>query len=541
MREDQQNRKLSVPPPSLGRQRVGRYEIVYPLAQGGMASVHVGRLSGMAGFERLVAIKVIHPHLSGQGDFVRMFLDEARLSARIHHPNVGEVIEVGEDQGLYYMVCELIVGQSLRDLARRSRQLGMNVPHAIWADIAAKVCQGLHEAHELRGAAGEPMNLVHRDVSPRNVLVSYNGFVKLIDFGIAWAKERITHTDAGSVKGKIGFMPPEQIRGEPLDRRGDLFSLGVVLYLLATGAHPFPGKSDAERMNKIVNGEYRPPRELCPSIDRALEKIIITALENDRDNRYATASQMGRELMAYVHASSDPPGSWDSSVEISALMHACFDEELADHREKIRSVVDDADAADRAFQSRPPGASGVHTVMTAAGTPHSLRQRVVPNRRRFLGAAAGGLIAAAAAVAVLVAVWSGGDPEPQPLPGDPGTATLPAPSEDPAPVEEPPVEARITLAVTPSDASVEVDGRLLEAGVTSFTLPRSDRRHTVTVRAAGFREATRELSATGDARLEISLEPLPSPPRPDPKKKAGGRKTGGNGKKGLDLVDSPYG
>src|SRR5512137_562086 len=209
--------KLSNPPPPIGRTRIGRFDVIYPLSQGGMASVHVGRISGMAGFEKLVAIKVIHPNLASEASFVRMFLDEARLAAQIHHPNVGEVIEVGEDDGLYYMVSELIVGQSLRNVYRRAEALGREIPRPMSADICAKVCQALHEAHELKDGDGKPLGLVHRDVSPRNVLVSYNGFVKLIDFGIAFAQGRSSHTDAGKIKGKMGYMPPEQLRGEPAD------------------------------------------------------------------------------------------------------------------------------------------------------------------------------------------------------------------------------------------------------------------------------------------------------------------------------------
>ncbi|MFO8073744.1 MAG: serine/threonine-protein kinase [Polyangia bacterium] len=563
--------KVSKPPPSLGRPRLGRYDVIYPLAQGGMASVHVGRLSGMAGFERLVAIKVIHPHLSSEQDFVKMFLDEARLAARIHHPNVGEVIEVGQEGDLYYMVCELIVGQSLRNIYRRSRAFGIEVPHPLWADIAAKVCQGLHDAHELRNADGEPLNLVHRDVSPRNVLVSYNGFVKLIDFGIAWAQERVSHTDAGSLKGKIGFMPPEQIRGESLDRRADLFSLGVCLYMLTTGSHPFPGKSDAERLNKILNGDLRRPREMCRSMDPALEKIILTALDGDKENRYETASAMGRELMAHVYSSADPPGSWDSSTEISALMHRCFEHDLVQHRERIRSAVErveeiDPDELERVLDSRPPGAAAQHTNMTVAETPRSIKTRAGGGWKKLVGALAAGAVAVTAAAVILTVFLAGGGGEKQPDAGtsrvaagqpDKGSALGATSSTAPAASTEEDADARlparIEIEVTPSHATLELDGVELAADTTEILVPRSGDRHTLTATAEGFESTTHEFAASEDGRLKIALEPIEkkSPPKTGKrhpagkkkrsgKKRPAGKKKSAKNKKGPGLVDSPY-
>jgi len=546
--------KLSSPPPPIGRSRIGRFDVVYPLAQGGMASVHVGRISGMAGFEKLVAIKVIHSHLAGEESFVKMFLDEARLAARIHHPNVGEVIEVGEDEGLYYMVCELIVGQSLRNVFRHARALGKEIPRPMSADICAKVCQALHEAHDLKDVAGKPYCLVHRDVSPRNVLVSYNGFVKLIDFGIAWAQGRMSHTDAGTIKGKLGYMPPEQIKGQPLDRRSDLFSLGVMLYLMTTGKHPFPGVSDAERMHKILNGDFVPPREALPEIEPQLAAVISKAMAVSPDDRYATAAEMGRELMSFVHSTADPPGSWDSSTEISAVMHDLFEEELNQHRERIRAAAEEI-GGEAGFElpERTPGGSPAarasQTEMTTADTPQSIRLKQGTGRSRALVLGLAGAAVLVAAIVFLLVVSTGsGEPSEPPtdgvaLAGSPGGAEQATAADPGRDGGARPAEIRVLFDVQPPDAVISVDGTPLEAGARELDLVADGEAHAVTISAPGYETEEETFVADVNQKFVSRLEKLPD-------KKGGGKKGGGKkggkkkpgGKKGgdLGLIDSPY-
>ncbi|HUT77496.1 MAG TPA: serine/threonine-protein kinase, partial [Polyangia bacterium] len=281
----------SIPPPPLGRAMVGRYEVIYPLAAGGMASVHVGRLSGMAGFEKLVAIKTIHPHLAVQPEFVKMFLDEARVAARIHHPNVGEILEIGEDDGLLFMVGELIRGQDLRQIFRQAGHSGVPISHGMIAYICSQVCLALHAAHSLSDPDLGQLHIVHRDVSPRNVLITYDGFVKLIDFGVASVRGKISQTEADGLKGKIGFMSPEQLRGHGVDRRSDVFSLGVMLYLMVTGTHPFPGDSDGARVERVLHGPIVPPRQVNPHTRPEMEAITLKAMARDRVERYRDAAE----------------------------------------------------------------------------------------------------------------------------------------------------------------------------------------------------------------------------------------------------------
>jgi serine/threonine-protein kinase len=535
--------KLSASPPPIGRSRIGRYEVIYPLAQGGMASVHVGRMSGMAGFEKLVAIKVIHSHLASEMPFVQMFLDEARLAARIHHPNVGEVIEVGEDGGIYYMVCELIAGQSVRNVFRRAEAAGDKIPRPMSADICAKVCQALHEAHELKDAEGKPLGIVHRDVSPRNVLVSYNGFVKLIDFGIAWAEGRMSHTDAGKIKGKLAYMPPEQLEGQPLNRRSDIFSLGVMLYLMVTGKHPFAGVSDAERMHKILAGVFMPPRLVNPAIEAKLDAVITKAMARLPEDRFATAAEMGRELMAFVHASASPSGSWDSSTELAAMMNDLFKEEMIEHRERLRAAAEGRLPAAFALPERTPDSQQVakgDTEMTAAGTPHSVWDRESGRRRGRavkIGVAAGAALAAA--IAVVLVLFGGGErPQQQPAaaPAPPTAAPEPAPAaETPAA----PAPIRVVFDVLPAEAEIRVDGAPLGAGVRDLDLPADGKSHAVSISAPGYATAEESFVADVNQRLSRRLEKLgdekPAGHKGSGKKRRDGKKPGDMG-----LIDSPY-
>ena len=325
------NSTCSDSPPPFERSTIGQYDIIYPLASGGMARIYVGRLSGMAGFEKLVTLKIIHSHLATMRQFVDMFLDEARLVARIHHPNIGEIYEVGEDNGQLFMAAEFVDGSSLRHLLRATRERNTNISHPIAAWICAEVCQGLQIAHNLTDDEGCPLNLVHRDISPSNILLSYNGWVKLIDFGIAFAEKRMTKTVAGNVKGKFGYISPEQLKGAPLDRRADIFAIGVILYELITGRHPFPGKTEAERLRKTLQYEIVTPTELSIAVDAELESILLKAMAELPEDRYQDASSLERDLRRYVALKRQITGASD----VARIMQILFADRKTAHQVKL--------------------------------------------------------------------------------------------------------------------------------------------------------------------------------------------------------------
>jgi serine/threonine-protein kinase len=273
---------------------LGRYELLHELAAGGMATVYLGRKRGAGGFERLVAIKCCHPHLSRDPAFVAMFLDEARLAARIHHPNVVATLDVSDDDALYF-VMEYVEGTSLAEWITRLGSLGQRIPPALLLRVIIDGLGGLHAAHELRDHDGKSFQLVHRDMSPQNILIGLDGGTRIADFGIAKAESRATRTRTGQVKGKTGYMPPEQILGEPLDRRADVYAAGVVLWEALCGRRLFDGDSDAATINLVLSGQIPPPSSLA-DVSPALDSIVLGALRYRPDDRFPSAAELAEAL-----------------------------------------------------------------------------------------------------------------------------------------------------------------------------------------------------------------------------------------------------
>lgn len=313
----------------------GRYQIVGHLATGGMAEVLLGKLVGPSGFERAVVIKRILPQLARQPAFVKMFLDEARIAAGIRHPNVIDVHELGSEGDQLYLVMEYLEGEPaewlLRRLAARDRRLNP----ALCAHIIAEACAGLHAAHELKDADGRPQSLVHRDVSPHNIFLTYEGHVKVLDFGIAKVTHRESMTDAGLRKGKWAYMSPEQIRGEPLDRRSDVFSLGVVLFELSTSRRLFSRKDRDAAARAGTDQPITPPSHAVPGYPAWLEAIVLRALSPMREDRFGSAAEMRREILVASHHEGPPEGHGEG---LGALLREVFADRLADKREMLQRV-----------------------------------------------------------------------------------------------------------------------------------------------------------------------------------------------------------
>jgi serine/threonine-protein kinase len=270
-----------------------RYEILGRLAEGGMAEIFLARSKGMAGLERHVVLKRVLPERARDAGFVAMFLDEARLAAQLHHPNVAQVFDIGKLGESFFFTMEYIHGENVRELlvrlAHQRRQLAVGDALTIAAGVAA----GLHHAHERRGPDRVPLGIVHRDVSPANILVSYEGGVKVVDFGIAKANQRdAADTRTGSVKGKVAYMSPEQCKGKDVDRRSDVFSLGIVLWELLTGQRLYKLDTDFDTMSAIVYTDPQSPSHLRPGVPAEVDKIVLTAMAKDPARRFATAAEL---------------------------------------------------------------------------------------------------------------------------------------------------------------------------------------------------------------------------------------------------------
>jgi serine/threonine-protein kinase len=318
-------------------QVLGRYELLLRVAQGGMARVWAARLHGTRGFRKLVAVKTILPGVMDGERLEQMFLEEATLASGIHHPNVVDTLELGEQDGVLFMALEWVDGEPLSLIMQEAQKAG-GVPLPIGVNLVAQACKGLHAAHELTDEHGAPLGVVHRDISPHNVLLSFSGIAKVVDFGIAKATQRSSSlTEAGEIKGKLAYMAPEQIRGRAVDRRTDVFALGTLLYTLTTGRHPWKGEHPGATTERIVSDRpVTPPSALCDDYPEALEAAVLKALEKDPDQRFPTAERMLAALEEAV------PSSLEGNAEarIAEFMQKLVGPRGVERRKQIRLAGD---------------------------------------------------------------------------------------------------------------------------------------------------------------------------------------------------------
>ncbi len=314
--------------------RLDRFELVAELAAGGMATVYLARLGGVGGFQRFVAIKRLHPHLARENEFIEMFLDEARLAARIHHPNVVPILEIGQSDEGYYLVMEYIEGDTLGRLLARSAQSREKIPQAIGVRIVLDALAGLHAAHELKDDEGKPLDLVHRDVSPQNVLVGVDGSSRIADFGVARASSRLSTTRTGQLKGKLAYMAPEQVKeARTVDRRADIFAMGTCLWEVLACKRLFKGDGEADTMNRVLNEPIPQLRSVVPGISAVLDTVVMKALERDRAKRYANAAEFADALERAARV----VATLAAHREVAAYVDAVIGTEISQQREVVRA------------------------------------------------------------------------------------------------------------------------------------------------------------------------------------------------------------
>jgi TonB family protein len=367
--------------PSSGPDRFGQYEILERIAAGGMAELYKAKRTGVEGFQKIVAIKKILPHLADDEDFVTMFADEAKLAAQLNHPNIIHIYDLGKIQaGGYFIAMEYVDGRDLRAIQQSGRELNIPLPVPLAVYVASRVASALDYAHRRRDAEGSDLHIVHRDVSPQNILISYEGDIKLCDFGIAKAASKASKTQSGALKGKIQYMSPEQAWGRPIDRRSDLFSLGVVLHELLTGERLFQGDTDMNVLEKVRNAQAPPPSRSNPEVPRNLDAVVLKALAREPDERYANASDLLRDLDSVLYSYTPAPGSADVAI----YLHRLQAEEEAVADAKAREAAQAADEAEpaaarkrkskgapvsRKASAPPAGKPAVSAAEPSPGTP----------------------------------------------------------------------------------------------------------------------------------------------------------------------------
>lgn len=429
---------------------IGRYAIYDVIAAGGMATVHYGRLLGPVGFSRTVAIKRLHAQFARDPEFVAMFIDEARLAARIRHPNVVQTLDIVAADAELFLVMEYVQGESLSRLHRASIATG-GIPHRIASSIFCGALHGLHAAHEATDERGEPLGIVHRDMSPQNILVDVDGVSRVLDFGVAKAAGRVQTTgQGGKIKGKIHYMAPEQISGH-VTRQSDIFATSVVLWELLTGKRLFPGDDPAQVLGKILTGQIEPPSRYVPDLPAGLDEVVMKGLERDPANRQATAREMAMSLESCLGmASPTQVGTWVESLARSALAGRAAT--IAEIESSSMRVVD-RESLIQAGQPANDSREGVQTLVAPGSIADSIRVTFDPERRRLRPVV---WIVAAAVILVAAAFVVGGH---RPSPASPavlaasappGGAASEAPSTRSVVTDSPPVSSPAVFAPSPS-------------------------------------------------------------------------------------------
>ena len=530
----------------------GKYELVQRLGSGGMAEVWRARIKGPAGFSRGLVIKRILPHLAQDASFVNMFISEAQLSAKLSHPNVIQVFELGQVDGEYYIAMEYVRGHDLGALTRAHLERRGPLPPPVSAYVVREVCRALAYAHEFRDEDGNLVRLIHRDVSPSNVMLSNDGAIKLLDFGIAKALvESGDRTQTGTLKGKFAYMAPEQLEGNEFDHRADIFSAGIILHEILTGRRLFRGNNDLQTISLVKSAKVELPSLINQQIGSELDRITLKALARDADARYQSAIDMANDLDEVVHQLkggshlvaklvgelfvAEAPGR--SGVRLAAVAAEPDSQPVppapvappatgnsAGEAEGVATVVEIS-----ASFTGVPGALGPLPQRIAAPSPSSSAGAPAPSEptgslinlrpslRRTLFIAS---IAAVGALAGMVVIlW----PRSTPLPEGPAPAPVvaaPAPvviaPPAPRPLATADEQVSVTVSSLPVGAEVFLDGDSKPRGRTPLvlTLPRAKKSHGVKLVARGYTPSTSQFSASSDVQLTLSLVRLPAPKRP---------------------------
>ena len=485
-----------------------------------MADVYLARLSGAHGFARHVVLKTVQPEQNDDPAFVSMFLDEARLIAMLHHHHIAQVYEFGvAEDGRYFLAMEYLHGETVRAVLDRAQLLGYRLPLDFSLTVVAAAAAGLHHAHEARGLNGRPLGLVHRDVTPANLIAGYDGAVKLIDFGIAKAAARSTTTRTGVVKGKPSYMSPEQARGAPVDRRSDVFTLGIVLYELTTQTHAFGAPDDHAAADRIVAGELVPPSHRVPGYLPELDEVVLTALQHEIDDRYPDAGALRRAIeaiakrrridlgenavsrvLAELFGSRPEPWLRQPLLGRGSDSHPALDEDSEVGTSSTTLQYVELDCEPPPEPPPPPAA--------AAAQP---TRRIRRGRRVLVGLVASLLTALAAIVMVVTTERTPVAPEVaapvEPVVAAPAPAPAPPERETPRTKPKPPPAKTVLLRVTtdPSNATVVLDGERLGRSPLELSVARSDDKVVLKVRKRGYRTKKKKIVLDGDVIWDLHL------------------------------------
>lgn len=485
---------------------LGRFQLLVPIGAGGMGRVWVAREQGLIARPRLVAIKTALAEEAASEDYWKVLLDEARIASQIQHPNVCSIHALDRERGVVYLVMDWSDGGSLRELL--DELPNGRTEATVGARIVAHVCAGLHAAHELVGDDGAPLHVVHRDVSPQNILISSNGQVKITDFGVAKARGQVhAATQTGEVKGKLSYMAPEQVTTRDVDRRADVFALGCVLYETTLGVRPFHGDDALSTLYQLLEQPIKPPSSVWADYPPGLERIVLKALERDADLRYQTTEEMGRALQMWLAAER----AMVADSDIAHLVATALGARVAERQHSVEAALIAIDSPEDAPEPRPVGAE---TLSGSAASTLPGNQVSRPPRKAMWTALAG----AAVVLSVVAAVASRGSPPP---PGpSPSASAIPAIAEPPRVVEQPKdvtpppaqpaQEITIHVRAEPSKAEISLDDGPALPNPYSVSLVPDGRSHRLRVHLAGYEDREQDITFDRSRDLSVVLRPAPA-------------------------------
>jgi serine/threonine-protein kinase len=536
--------------------RIGRYEILLPIASGGMGAVYLAKSRGVRGFERLVAVKVMHAHLRDEKDFAQDLVEEAKLAGRIQHPNVVSVLDVGDDPFGVFLVMDYVEGDTLAGLLRARRVDGdaVIIPPRIGLKILVDSLHGLHAAHELQDETGQPLGLVHRDFSPQNILIGVDGVSRLTDFGVAKASSRLTHTRTGLVKGKVHYMSPEQAKSEPLDRRSDVWAAGVIAWEILSGKRLYRDRGETAVLLQLVSALPPRLRRVSPDLPRVLEEAVARALSLGVEGRWSTAKQLSEALVR----GADVMGGLASVEEVGAYVKEVAAEGLERRRQQLRGVMKlheelasieqqasednrrraelptppmghvavEADGMPRASQSEAITQTVGEPMNEVTGTPQAIDVRERRAQRPWRSYALA-LLAVALLGGVLVYRQVEGGSSALLSDGMPQAPVLP-PVPEPSASSAAPLEIELIADAEVRELWVGERRVILSPPSKSFQLKLAEGEREATLTAVSLDGRRAEVSIDpGTSRIEVSF-PARAPIRPVPKKRT------------APLASSPY-
>lgn len=491
---------------SVALERIGDYRVIAQIGEGGMASVYLGVRSGPSNFTKLLVIKLLHADLAEKAEIVSMFLEEARIAARLNHANVVDTYEVGEDQGRHFIAMEYLQGQPFNAVLRRIGR--ETLPLAVQLQVLCEVLEGLHHVHELRDFDGARLGLVHRDVSPQNVFINYDGQVKLVDFGIAKAACSGAQTRAGVIKGKISYLAPEQASGGVVDHRADLFAVGVMLWEAIAKRRFTMGQIDAATIHNRTHGLEPRIRDVVPDAPAELARICDRAIELDPDNRFSSALELKHALNAYR----EQAGHRVDPREVGRMVAQAF----ASERLRIDRIIEDNTAtAVMHTDGTPAAGDDLITSESVIPVPDETDPgRSYPERSKrvwWVGAAVVFFALALAATFYLGRATSSGVDSSSPA----FAASAAEPSRNPAATSSKGSDfdtVRIRIRVRPDHAVLRLDGRLIQSNPFDEKLVRDGEAHRFEATAEGYQKETREIVFERDVQIEIVLRPASPEP-----------------------------